>query len=370
MKVCKTLGRYSVEVKVPSLFEDQTTSWIRIVGGVEKYVREAMPIQEEEKASGKPAAKARPTLKPALTSNWIFIPMEQRKLIDIEVKRSEDHYGFQMSKFITQLLRHTEVRTEEDAEVPYDRIVEKSKEVLSEDSRYWSDEIKEKFCTAPHWSAEKWIDVLSKGGGPKKKVSILFETKLSRKTPVPLSHSRSFRKSLSLECSYQPCIARQRTVTERILPSTFHHVGHGKELRSIVRNGLVKGGFSTKNGRCAVFFTVEDPMDDEQGLRETFCDLSKARIAPHKNTWKPLQDTLCWCNLLPAQEGGLQFYHTRSNAVYLFDTLPAQFIETAICMKTKRTALPKRKRKTTCCSQSKFAVWITSSTQSRSKIIL
>ena len=35
-----------------------------------------------------------------------------------------------------------------------------------------------------------------------------------------------------------------------------------------------------------------------------------------------------------------------------------------------RTALPKRKRKTTCCSQSKFAMWITRSTQTRRKIIL
>ena len=57
-----------VEVKVPSLFEDQTTSWIKIVNGVEKYVREAMPIQEEERASVKPAEKARPTLKPSSTN--------------------------------------------------------------------------------------------------------------------------------------------------------------------------------------------------------------------------------------------------------------------------------------------------------------
>ena len=34
--VCKKHGSYSVEVKVPSLFEDQTTSWINIVNGVEK----------------------------------------------------------------------------------------------------------------------------------------------------------------------------------------------------------------------------------------------------------------------------------------------------------------------------------------------
>ena len=75
-------------------------------------------------------------------------------------------------------------------------------------------------------------------------------------------------------------------------------------------------------------------MDDEQGLRETFCDLSQERIAPYRNTWKPLQDTVHWCNLLLAQERGLQFYQTRSNAVILYDTLLAEFIEKAICMKT------------------------------------
>ena len=38
---------------------------------------------------------------------------------------------------------------------------------------------------------------------------------------------------------------------------------------------------------------------------------------------------------MTAQERGLQFYQTRSNAVVLYDTLPAEFVEKAICMKTK-----------------------------------
>ena len=32
---------------------------------------------------------------------------------------------------------------------------------------------------------------------------------------------------------------------------------------------------------------------------------------------------------------GLRFYQTRSHAVVLYDTLPAEFIEKAVCMKTK-----------------------------------
>ena len=63
--------------------------------------------------------------------------------------------------------------------------------------------------------------------------------------------------------------------------------------------------------------------------------LSQARIATYKSTWKQFQDTAFLCNLKLAQQRGLQFYQTRSNAVILYDTLLAEFIEKAICMKTK-----------------------------------
>ena len=56
--------------------------------------------------------------------------------------------------------------------------------------------------------------------------------------------------------------------------------------------------------------------------------------AIQKNTWKHFQDTAFWCNLKLAQQRGLRFYQTRSNAVVLHDPLPAEFIETAVCMKT------------------------------------
>ena len=48
-----------------------------------------------------------------------------------------------------------------------------------------------------------------------------------------------------------------------------------------------------------------------------------------------MQNKVFWCNLKFAQHSGLRFYQTRSNAVILYDTLPAEFIEKAICMKTK-----------------------------------
>ena len=74
-----------------------------------------------------------------------------------------------MSKFVTRSLRHREVGREEDAGVPYDKIIEKCKEKLSTDARYWSNEVKQDLKMTPYWSAENRVKFLSKGGGQKKR---------------------------------------------------------------------------------------------------------------------------------------------------------------------------------------------------------
>ena len=68
------------------------------MNGIDKFVREAMPIQEEERASGKPAAKARLILKPSSTSGWDSTPMKQRQCIDIEIHASKDPRCFQVRR--------------------------------------------------------------------------------------------------------------------------------------------------------------------------------------------------------------------------------------------------------------------------------
>ena len=139
-------------------------------------------------------------------------------------------------------------------------------------------------------------------------------------------HSRS---------TINPALQDNNVLLAESFTEKIYHVGNGKELRSIVNHVLTPGGVSLKTSRQAVFFIVVHPMDDQDGLGETLCDLSQARIAPHKNNWKRFQKTVCWCILKLAQQRGLQFSQTRSNAVILHDTLPAEFIQKAICMKTK-----------------------------------
>ena len=159
-------------------------------------VREDMPIQEEEKASGKPGTKARQILKPSSTSGWDFTPMEQRQWIHTQIQESKDLYCFQVSKFITRLLRYSQqVYREEDAGVHFDQGIDECKKKLSDDTGYWSDEMKKQFANAPYWSSDKWISVLAKGGGQRKRlVSILLEHGLSSEIPVLSINPRTFRK--------------------------------------------------------------------------------------------------------------------------------------------------------------------------------
>ena len=121
-----------------------------------------------------------------------------------------------------------------------------------------------------------------------------------------------------------------------LLPKGFTEficdVGSANELHSKIRNGFIPGGTSLKRGRQAVLITTVNLMEDLHGIGETPCDLTKPRIAPYKNTWKRLDNTVFWCHV---KLEVLQFYQTRSQAVVLHNTLLAACIEQAVCMKTQ-----------------------------------
>ena len=111
------------------------------------------------------------------------------------------------------------------------------------------------------------------------------------------------------------------------------HVGNVSEVHSIIRSGLIPEGQSLKRGRQSVFFTILNPMEDENCVEETSCDLTKPRIVLYKNTWTPHQNAVHRCNLTLARHTGLLFYHTRSHAIVLYDThYQLVCIEKVVCM--------------------------------------
>ena len=142
--------------------------------------------------------------KPSSTS------VEQRQWIHIETQESKDPTCFQVSKFITRLLRHNqEVYREEDGAVRYGPVIDECKKKQSDNTGYWSDEMKKRLANAQQWSLEKWISVVQKRWKTEEKVSILLESELSSSILVPSSNPKTFRKY------NQSCIARQCNVTRR-----------------------------------------------------------------------------------------------------------------------------------------------------------
>ena len=78
-------------------------------------------------------------------------------------------------------------------------------------------------------------------------------------------------------------------------------------------------------------------------------DLAKPRLASYKQKWKVHQNTVYWDDFQLAQRKGLKFFQTRSNAVILYDTLPAFCISKAIVMKSEEIHISE-------------SVWVTSTT--------
>ena len=120
-----------------------------------------------------------------------------------------------------------------------------------------------------------------------------------------------------------------------LLPRDFaehiYHVGRSLVTHSIIQSGLIPGGKDVKKGRRVVFFTAVDPMYIDH-YRERDYDVTKPSIAVYKQNLKIHQNTVYWANLRVAQKKGLTFYQTRSNAIILHNTLPAECIEKVVAL--------------------------------------
>ena len=128
----------------------------------------------------------------------------------------------------------------------------------------------------------------------------------------------------------------------------------------------------SQKGQIICVFTTMNPMDDDQSMEEILCDLDKRRIAPYKNTWKPHQNTVYWCNLKLAQKRGLQF--TKHDRTQQFSTTHClRFVLRNGMHEDEGGVIPQGfpiSKIATCCTASEVAKWTTGSTRTRRKNIL
>ena len=86
--------------------------------------------------------------------------------------------------------------------------------------------------------------------------------------------------------------------------------------------------------RQTVFFTSVVLMNKEHKDLDVI-DPEAPRLAwYHQKKWKKHQNTVFWVDIKLAQKKGYKFYQSRSNAIILYDTLPAYCIPKAIMMGT------------------------------------
>ena len=121
------------------------------------------------------------------------------------------------------------------------------------------------------------------------------------------------------------------------IPNDFfeyiYHIGCAINLQSNTNSGLIPGGQNSSRERQTVFFTSVDPMNKEHKDPDTV-DLKAPRLARYLQTaWKK-QNTVYWIDIRLAQKKGLKFCQTRSNAIILYNTVPAYCIPKAIKMET------------------------------------
>ena len=146
-------GKYGIEIRLWSLSQDNSHSWVRISHGSNKYVpdsnynnTEVLADLPEEQASqlsvrvvaARSKAKAKPQKRETVELPST-IPMNERKWIDIEPAESSLS-AFEVSKKVINLLRHCQtVQREDDGAVQFWRITKYLQSQFPQ-IPYWSDD--------------------------------------------------------------------------------------------------------------------------------------------------------------------------------------------------------------------------------------
>ena len=308
--------KFGVEVRIQSVKEDNSQSWVRISYGTIRYVNNyikyntqslADPQEEEdvpassEVIAARSKAKAKP--QPRESSGTTTISFNERIWVDI-VPSKQDFDSHMLSKRVINLLRHNRnVNRERDGAVQFYKI-----KFLMRDYS----------LSTQNWSDNRWLACLAAGGGPKRRYqhcsdylgSIIYLRALQ-------GHSGDSIIDLGMQDHV--------LITPGIFPHVYH-VGSNFNIPSILSNGLIPGGQELSK-RQSVFFLPIDPRDENHQDPENI-DYSVPRRARYvQNAWKRHQDTVFWIDIDHGFiKEGLKFYQTRSNAIILQDVLPPSCI--------------------------------------------
>ena len=106
----------------------------------------------------------------------------------------------------------------------------------------------------------------------------------------------------------------------------IYHVGLVRGQYSIAKIGFVAGGKEREEGRQTIFFTPLDPFISDADEAESVTDTTKPRKVKYQIHWIPEQDAVYWIHLFTAQDAGLEFWQTGSNAIITYQSVPRESV--------------------------------------------
>ena len=226
--------------------------------------------------------------------------------------RSSIRSSVPSGKRLNTLLRQRELRREEDGAVEFWRK---------------KDYHRNDLVRSQHWFDEKWKSTMAGGGGNKKRFQYCAD---------PSGQEILYLRALQGHSGRNPIDPKLQDNV--LIPNNFfeyiYHIGCAVSLHSITNSVLIAGGQNSSRETQTLFFTAVNPMHENHKDPQEL-DLTKPRLASCKQKWKRHQDTVSWVDIPLAQRKGLKFYQTRSNAIILYDTLPAYCISKVIVMKSE-----------------------------------
>ena len=160
--------KYGIEIRIWSVGQDNSQSWVRISYGTIKYVVDSSQNNTEIPADPQEdqvpqtsikvvAARSKANAKPQQrepVDTTTTIPMHERRWIDVEPSE-QTLAAYDLSKKVISLLRHNQtVQREEDGAIQFYRI--------KFHLRHHSSQVQ-------HWSDDRWKSCLAAGGGSKRR---------------------------------------------------------------------------------------------------------------------------------------------------------------------------------------------------------
>ena len=285
--------KYGIEIRIESVNQDNSHSWVRFFYGTVKYVidsiednteipadpqEEQIPQASTSVVTARSKAKAKP--QPRELAGTTTIPLRERRWIDIEPSK-QDLESYDLSKKVINLLRHNQkLHREEDGAIEFCKI---------------KFHLRNHHSQIQNWSVDRWKACLAAGGGSKRRYQYCSG---NLGTIIYLRALQGHSGSDLID----PTLQDNVLIGPGIFPY-IDHVGCTFNLHSIINNGLLPGGQNLSR-RQTVFFLPVDPRDESHRDPE-YIDFSVPRLARYMHSaWKRHQDAVFWVDIdLGIKEG-------------------------------------------------------------------